>query len=404
MRNHRRGWTGKGKRWGALAALPLLVACATDTPARDANTPVVVAQGQVHVLAAPGVLARVLDLEVASDGRIWILNSVEPFFVVVAPDGRMERAFGATGDGPEEYGFPVGLVRGPTSGEVWTYDVPRHALRRVGPDAGPDLRLPSDSLPPSSLVSFQGAGFRPANPWLAPAAGGILLARGRPSTEPWTGLRLWKADVRLIRTDGVAPLVLPRQAVADLLGDPAKRWPGATLFLPYPVWAVCRDGGLALYDPLRNALRRFTPGGDEHQPIVLPDERRVALTFDRFFGMFDRQYHEEVPASQRVDSAQMRASFKAQFSQLTAMSADVFPEYADLRCVGDGTLWIELFDTGSPGLGRGPEWWRYRSDGSRTVFRLPDGFTAFRFREGRVWGARVDSLGVPSVAWIDVER
>jgi hypothetical protein len=387
---------------GVFAALLLLGGCGADETARDPDAPVVVAPEEVQLLAAPEDVARVLDMEVAGDGRVWVLNSIEPFFVVVAPDGHVERTFGAAGDGPGEYGFPVGLVRGPASGEMWAYDVPRHALRRVGPEAGPDLHLPSDSLAPSSLVSFQGAGFRPASPWLAPAAGGILLARGRPSAEPWTGLRLWKADVLLVRTDGSTPMVQPGQPVADLLGDPASRWPRATLFLPYPVWSVCGDGGLALYDPLANALRRFTPGGDEREPISLPDERRVALTFDRFYGMFNLQYQQEVPASQRADSTEMRDLFRSQFSQLTAMSADVFPEYADLRCAGDGTLWLEPFDTESPGLGRGPEWWRFEGDGSRTIVRLPEGFTAFRFSEDRVWGASVDSRGIPSVAWIAV--
>lgn len=402
MRNDR-GWTERGMGWRVLTALLVLGACATDASSVDSNAPVVVEPGQVHVVATSDVLARVLDLEVSSDGRIWVLNSVEPFFLVVSPDGRVERAFGANGEGPGEYGFPVGLVRGPGPGEVWTYDVPRHALRRVGPETGLDLRLPSDSLPPSSLVSFQGAGFRPASPWMAPASNGILLARGRPSAEPWTGMRLWKADIQLIRTDGGTPLSEPRQAVADLLDDPGTRWPGATMFLPYPIWAVC-DGGLALYDPLRNALLRFKSNGDEEEPIALPEERHLALTFEPFYRMFDREYQEQVPASQRVDSAQMRATFKAQFPQLTAMSADVFPEYADVRCVGGGTIWLERFDTESPGLGRGPEWWRFQVDGSRTIFRLPDGFTALRFREDRVWGAQVDSLGVPSVAWIDVGR
>lgn len=387
----------------ALAALLVLGACGPERPARGQDGLVLVAPDQVHELAAPEGLARVLDVEVATDGRLWVLNSVEPFFVVVSPDGRVERTFGTEGGGPEEYGFPVGLVRGPGSGEVWTYDVPRHALRRIGPEPGFDLALPPDSFAASRVVSFHGAGFRPARPWLEPAPDGILLARGRPSADPWSGLRMWRADIHLLRTDDATARFEPRQRVADLLGDPGSRWPGATMFLPYPVWSVCGDGGLALYDPLRNEIRRFTAGGAERDPIVLPDERRVALAFDRFYTMFNLEYHEQVPVSQRVDSTQMRASFERDFPQLAAMSADVFPEYADLMCTGgDQTLWLQPFDTESPGLGHGAEWWRFEPDGTRTVFRLPDTFTAFRFGVDRIWGSMVDSLGVPAVARIDV--
>lgn len=403
MRDH-----GRGERCSsrlALTVLLLLGACGTETPQRDQDGIVLVPPEEVHELAAPEGLARVLDMEVATDGRLWVLNSVEPFFVVVSPDGRVERAFGAEGGGPEEYGFPVGLVRGPGSGEVWTYDVPRHALRRIGPEPGLDLALPPDSFAASSVVSFHGAGFRPARPWLEPAPDGILLARGRPSADPWSGLRMWRADIHVLHTDDATTRFEPRQRVADLLGDPGSRWPEATVFLPYPVWSVCDDGGLALYDPLRNKIRRFTAAGDEHEPITLPDERRLALTLERFYGMFNLEYREQVPASQRVDSTQMRASFEADFPQLTAISADVFPEYADLMCTGeDHTLWLQPFDTESPGLGHGPAWWRFEPDGTRTVFRLPDTFTAFRFDADRVWGSMVDSLGVPAVAWIDVGR
>jgi hypothetical protein len=215
---------------------------------------------------------------------------------------------------------------------------------------------------------------------------------------------MWRADIHLLRTDAGSARFEPRQRVADLLGDPGSRWPGATMFLPYPVWSLCDDGGLALYDPLRNEIRRFTPDGDEHDAISLPDERRMPLTFDPFYTMFNLEYHEQVPVSQRVDSIQMRASFEADFPQLMAMSADVFPEYADLTCTGeDHTLWLQPFDTESPGMGHGPEWWRFGPDGTRTVVRLPDTFTAFRFSGDRVWGSMVDSLGVPAVAWVHLE-
>jgi hypothetical protein len=359
---------------------------------------------EVRILATPEGLARVLDVQPAADGRIWVLNSVEPFFVVVAGDGNVERAFGGPGGGPREYGAPQGLVRGPAPGEVWTYDVPRHALRRIGPEADRDITLPSDSLAQARLVSFQGAGFRPARPWMARAPDGILLASGRPSTSPWTGLRLWEADVFLVRTGGPGPVVEARHAIADLVGDPASRYPRATTFLPYPIWTLCGDGGLRLYDPLGNSVRRFDRDGVEHEAFDLPPERRLAITFDRFFGMVYRQYREEGPSPQPSDSARLREAIEGQFLQLASTSADVFPEYADLRCTGEGTVWLEPFDPASIGLGHGPEWWRIAEDGSRTTYHLPPAFTAFRFAEDRIWGTVVDSLGVPSVAWIDVGR
>lgn len=395
-----------GERWrrpGAVAAVVLLGACGTGDATRE-DGPVVVGPDEVRVLGTPDGLARVLDVQPAADGRIWVLNSVEPFFVVVAADGNAERAFGSPGGGPREYGAPVGLVRGPGPGEIWTYDVPRHALRRIAPEAGRDLSLPADTLAPARLVSFHGAGFRPARPWMARARDGILVASGRPSTPPWTGIRLWASDIFLVRTGGPGRVLEARHAIADLLGDPASRYPRATRFLPYPIWALCDDGGLRLYDPLGNSIRRFDRHGVEQEALPLPAERRLAITFDRLFGMAYLQYREEAGSLQASDSAQLRGALEAQFPQLAATSADVFPEYADLRCTGEGTMWLQPFDPASVGLGHGREWWRIEEDGSRTIYRLPRAFTAFRFARDRIWGTVVDSLGVPSVGWIDVRH
>lgn len=85
-------------------------------------------------------------------------------------------------------------------------------------------------------------------------------------------------------------------------------------------------------------------------------------------------------------------------------SADVFPEIADMRCTGRGTLWLQPFDPAGAALGRGTERWRFDTDGSSRTYHLPEVFTPFRFTEDRIWGAMVDSLGVPAVAWIPVER
>ena len=42
-------------------------------------------------------------LEVLPDGEVWILNSVEPFFVGFGPDGDVIGEHGSSGGGPAEY-------------------------------------------------------------------------------------------------------------------------------------------------------------------------------------------------------------------------------------------------------------------------------------------------------------
>lgn len=88
------------------------------------------------------------------------------------------------------------------------------------------------------------------------------------------------------------------------------------------------------------------------------------------------------------------------FSEWQAASANVFPEYADLHCAGDGTLWLQPFDAVTGRLGRGPDWYRISRNDVRTLVTLPAEFRPYRFEPDRIWGTIHDSLGIASVAWI----
>lgn len=386
-----------------IPSASLVAACGTGD-SQDGERRIEVSSEAVHVVGTSEAIARITDLQSAADGRVWLLNSieVEPFFVELGPDGRVERAFGRSGGGPAEFGAPVALVRGP-DGEVWTYDLLRHALIRISTEERRDLPLPRDSLSPPQLIGFTGAGIFPAPPWLKGTSRGFLFARLRPgSAEPFSGLGFWNADIVLVRADSPAPVLEVHTAVADLVGDPASRYAQARKILPYPLWAVCGDGTVALYDPLENELRRIAANGRDVTRVGLPEERRVELTFDRMLGMAARDYREKA-TGEMPDSAAMARQFEQMYSQWEGQSANVFPEYADLRCNQDGTLWLQPFDVDTGPLARGPNWHRIRQDGSRALVTFPEEFTPLRFEADRIWGTLRDSLGVTSAAWIGVD-
>ena len=395
----------------SVLGLLLLCGCEVGDPNPVVPDRLVLSTDAVHTLAKLDVVARVVDLQPTPDGRVLVLNSVSPFFVLLAPDGQVERQFGEEGGGPDEFGAPVALVRGPDQSEVWTYDVPRNALIRIVPEERREMALPRDSISPLTLISFQGAGIRPAPPWLAATDEGFLVGRSRAWDEGFlldsngnvaSALPLWNADILLLRDRGPGVEVELHTPVADLLGDPGTLYPGATASLPYPLWTACTDGTVGLYDPRTNTLRRLTRDGGQLPSFALPDERRVELTADRLFAMFYRQLQEDTPTQQLPEQAGLRAQLQGPLDRLVGQSAPVFPEYADLRCAPDGTLWLQLFDIESGRLGHGPEWLRISTDGSRTTLVLPAEFSAFRFGDGRIWGAALDPLGVASVSWIDL--
>ena len=385
--------------WAAAGGL-FLGACGGDAGSDAAL--VTVSPDAMNAVTLPDVVARVVDVQPAADGRVWILNSVAPYFVVLAADGQVERQFGEKGGGPEEFGGPVALVRGVDPADVWAYDWGRNTLIRISSGERRELALPRDSFPVPSLISFKGAGINPAPPWLESTRDGFLLARARVSRDE-SALHLWNGDILLFRDGGSEASVDLHTPIADFLGDPASRYATATVLIPYPLWTACADGTVALYDPLANTLRRFTEEDEELAVVALPDERRLQMTADLVFEMFYRQFEEDVPGAQIPEKEEMRRLTAEQNEQFVSNSAEFFPEYSDLRCTPDGTLWLRHFDATNGRLGQGSDWLRVSADGTQTVVSFPKAFRTFRIEGDRIWGTVQDALGVESLVWVGLD-
>ena len=119
--------------------------------------------------------------------------------------------------------------------------------------------------------------------------------------------------------------------------------------------------------------------------------------------MVYRLFSDLRPGGQAPDSLQMRSALQQQFDQAEGAFADVFPEYADLRCTAGGRAWLQPFTVTDGRFEQSTEWIRFDRDGSRTEVSLPDAFTVHSIEDDRIWGAVTDSLGVPAAAWVRVE-
>ena len=384
---------------GSIIAALLLGACQPGEVPDGRADRVVLTSNDVHVVPTPDVLARIVDVVPGGDGSIWVLNSVEPFFVVLGPDGQADRAFGRRGGGPDEFDDPITLVHG-SSGQVWTFDNLRRAIRPLSDDQALDRSVP----PNLQLVSFENAGMGmvATAPWVESQGTDFLIAGRRAAAPPTGGLGIWHADLYRVGMDSAGVSLERSVPVPDLLSDPEGRYPGATILVPYPLWTVCGDGSLGLYDPVANTIRRFMSDGSEQPSIDLPEARNESATFDRVFGMVYRLFSDLRPGGQAPDSLQMRSVLQQQFDQAEGAFADVFPEYADLRCTEDGTLWLQPFTVTNGRFARSSEWMRIGRNGSRSHVSLPEAFTVHSIEDDRIWGAVVDSLGVPTVAWLAV--
>lgn len=361
-----------------------------------------VALEDIHTVGGSDVIARVRDLQPLDDGSIWVLNTVEPYFVQFDPAGRPVRAWGRTGDGPLEFRRPTALVRGPAGDDVWAYDRGHNTIIQISGPEEPrvEIRLPPDSLPAGRLVSTANIGVGSEFAWIEPYGNGFVMARRSLSAIEHQVPGAYEADlIAIARTPtGNAASLTRLLTLRDIVGDPMDRYGGAAVFLPIPLWSFCPDRTLAVYDPLENVVQRVESNGIERARHALPPERRVALTDDRMFRMIYRLMLQEMPAGGRPDSVEFRRQLEAEMRAFSSEFASVFPEYNALACGSGSTVWLQFYDVDAePTL-----WLRIEPDGTTRRVRFPERFTPYRFTGGRIWGVLRDEFDVATLAWTEV--
>ncbi len=378
----------------------------------ERSAPRVFGAADVQVLGTSESLAFVVDLDVMPDGSVWVLNSIEPFFVGFGRDGTPLGEHGVEGGGPEEVRRPVGLVVGGMDGEAWVLDVVRHALIRISRPQGPlaEVRLPRDSIPEASLIGGRDPSFVRVLP--ARLGAEVVVPRTSLSGGPG-GVRsiwrsIWGAD--LFAVDPATGSARTVVRLGEILGDPDPHVPADLEFPPFPIWyrlwTVCSGSEIRVHDRLRNEIRGFTSSGEEVEPISLPEPAPTTVTRDQLArAMLEAAAVEAAPSigpePPRIDTARLLPSLRRRIDGHGPELAALLPRYVDLRCTEDRVLWIRPFDVEAGGLRGGPGWLRITRDGRMGRVRLPERFDAYRFTPERIYGVQRDTLDVPSVAWLE---
>lgn len=393
---------GSFGRRGVGVALALGVACVCGCgPEAGAVTggtgALVVPVEAIHAVGTSESVAHIADVVEGGDGTFWLLNTAEPYFLAMDAEGAITSSWGRQGGGPAEVRSPNALVVESGTGDVWAYDRIRHVLLRVnGSNGTPEvLTLDREVIDPSRVISLDNSSTFQGRVWLRTGENGFLLAVSRGGRS--SAASVWDAHLMEISPDGT---VSEGFAPGDVVGDPTTRYGEATQLLPLPLWTICPDG-VSVYDPLANNVRRFAATGEEQAVHPLPPEMLREIDAEAVFGMVWPWMSQNPGLGELPDSAEYHELIRTQWPQFSPQFAEVFPEYADLRCAEDGSLWIQHFDPGFGQMGRSPGWLRIEPDGAMTEVVLPETFTPLRFEAGKILGVSRDLYGVESVAWMD---
>jgi hypothetical protein len=389
--------------------LALSFAACDGRPSPDTSAPLSLDVSDVHVLGSSESIAMVRDLEVLPDGSVWLLNSVEPFFVGLDAEGTVVATHGSVGGGPEEFQRPAGFLTGGLDGEAWAFDFGRHAFVRISSPNGErsEVAIPREEVPPGTVRG----GMNLLSPLVRTARLGDELI------FPWTTgtmdsgvaayhTALLRANVAALdpRTGSVREVV----ALGDVLDDPSEGFVATAGGFPlwYRLWAVCGEQ-LRVHDRVRNQLRGFTSAGEEVSPIDLPPVRFTEASRVEFARAVFPLRRAEVTGAvgERLtpeDSVRLLNQMAQALSGDPRELAAYLPRYVDFRCADDGTMWMQPIDLEIGGLNGGPAWIRIATDGAAREIHLPARFDALRFTPDRIWGVQRDELNVGSVAWIDL--
>ena len=367
----------------------------------------------VHILGTSESLAVVHDLEARSDGTIWVLNSIAPFFVAFDSAGGILGAHGTQGGGPEEFRSPSAFVTGGIDDGVWVLDIRRHALVRISDPEAPwaEVPLPREAIPPGTVRG----GMDLMSPVVRTARLGdeVILPRSMAGLEAGVNSMvagMLRADlVGLGTEDGSVETVL---SLGGVLEDPFVGFEATEGGFPLwkRLWAVCRNEEVRVFDRVRNQLRGFDRSGMELPAVDLPDEYRLDAVTPRQFAevVFPLRQAEMTGGVgsrlSEVDSARLVTEMAASVQGTPAQLAAYLPVFSDFRCSPEGTMWLRPFDLDVGALSGGRSWLRITPTGNVGEILLPERFDAFRFSEDRVWGVQRDEFDVASIAWAALPR
>ena len=334
----------------------------------------------------------IAGIDVASDGRIFVLDQQASEVRVFGPDGAFLERMGQAGSGPGELGQGAGPVFVGPGDTVYVPDVGQQRVTRYGPEGEPVGSFP---IPMADGIAVK---------WMEAPGGDlfqqsmIMAMPNQPAVEPRNLLLRRNSAGEIVDT----LMVMPAGQTMDM----SSGQPRMTIFAPEPMWSLGPEGRLVFGNNSVYRLEVYDPEGELRTVIRKQRDQRPITESDQ--EDFRREIQEAWQAAGMPPQAMEMMSQAIHF-------AEYYPAYANIFAGPDGTVWVQgiqspeavrtaggAFDLQDLG---GPEWEVFNDEGRLMgVVRMPARFSPLLFQGEHVYGVLRDDLDVQYATRMKVSR
>ncbi len=344
-----------------------------------------------------GALWDVSDV-LEKDSVIWVLSPAEPF-VRGLRSGEEAIAFGVRGEGPGELRSARALLPLGGVGRITVWDAAARLYRTFSSDGEP---ISESAAPQLGTVRGDIDAVTFGDPLrVAVAADGAVVKADFPGAVS-SGRDLWTAT---LTRSGIDVEEEPVVDFRDLRGASHEDVRSKGLLVPVPLWDVCPDGDLVVFDPISRFLHLAKSSWAERDSLFVPWEPRPLRRSDRISYLAGRLDAET--RGEAIDAGEKEAMIR----RAEAGTRDQFPTMApvavDIRC-GKGRAWMQEYDGAAHPLGFGNVWRTVavEDDGgeTRVDFTMPFPFRIFDVADAHLLGVATNDVGLQRVAKVPLPR
>lgn len=381
-------------RAAAVAALLLAAAGCSGSGAPEADT-VAVDAGQMLVFESDSLLFDIRQVHAAEGGDVWVLSGQAPYVYRFSRDGTLLQRFGGQGKGPGEMADPWSLVPDAAGEEgIGVWDVGALQLLRYGRRGEFRSSVPVPARGGTVRDDIRDISY--GEPFRLRAAGETLIVQVPTGSISHTRDLYTTALVRF-GADGSAGDTLLR---FDALLPPESRPMGMGL-VPIPLWAVCANRQVAVFDPAASRLRWYGEQG-ELQTTQVSMERR-SLTDDDIRSYFRHILELETrSAGQKVSNPEQVVEMMLTRSR--SQFGTEAPAAVEMLCDAQNRVWLNAFSTADHPLGYGRDWHVVADGRIAHTVRFPAGFRPAQIGADHVLGIHVDADDVQHPARVPLPK